>query len=102
MEKETQDVLLSRYFNEPGYAPPRLVADTLRRISAAERMGVSLTTVAVLQGVILILVGVCLLTAPVPLMWKLALLPVFCLVQTCAAAVLLFFLSGMPGTAKRV
>lgn len=98
-EEELRDELLSRYFNEPVQAPPRLVEQTLQKITASERLTKSLVTAVVLHVIVLILLGVCLLTGPVPLPGKLALLLVFGLSQTSAAAVLLFCLPGRKGTA---
>ncbi|WP_342438579.1 hypothetical protein NSS79_05485 [Paenibacillus sp. FSL L8-0436] len=100
-EEEAQDQLLSQYFNEPALAPPRLVADTLRKITAAERLGRSIIAVVGIQVIVLMLLGACVLTGPLPLLWKLALLLAFGLVQTSAAAALLFCLSGRSGAAAR-
>ncbi len=92
--EDKQEKLLREYYSELMPAPAGLQAATLRRIRRKEDMNKTAAALAVLSALVLLLLWGCLLSGPIPLLWKLTLLLSCGAAPAVAAGVVVLYISG--------
>ncbi|MGN7763028.1 hypothetical protein [Paenibacillus sp. 22594] len=89
-----QEEMLRGYYSAQIPAPAGLKTATLQRIHREEGKGKGVVALVVLFVLSLLLLWGCLLSGPIPLLWKLTLLLSFGAVPAVASVVVLLYLSG--------
>ncbi|OKP97069.1 hypothetical protein [Paenibacillus sp. P46E] len=93
-QEAKQEELLRGYYSAQIPAPAGLKTAALQRIYREEGKGKGVVVLVVLFVLSLLLLWGCLLSGPIPLLWKLTLLLSFGAVPAVASVVLLLYLSG--------
>ncbi|KWX75073.1 hypothetical protein D3C73_1278860 [compost metagenome] len=91
---EKQEELLREYYSGQLPAPAGLCAATLRRVRRTEGMSKGAVVLGVLGVLTLLLLWGCLLSGPIPLLWKLTLLLSFGAAPIAAAVVIVLYMSS--------
>ncbi|MNC06542.1 hypothetical protein D3C76_57290 [compost metagenome] len=92
--EEKQEELLRQYYSEQIPAPAGLHTATLQQIRRKEGMSKGAAALGVLGTLALLLLWGCLLSGPIPLLWKLTLLLSFGAAPAVAAGVVVLYMSG--------
>ncbi|MEC0170600.1 hypothetical protein [Paenibacillus graminis] len=92
--EEKQEELLREYYSGQLPAPAGLYAATLQRLRRTEGMSKGAAVLGVMGALALLLLWGCLLSGPIPLLWKLTLLLSFGAAPAVAAVVVVLYMSG--------
>jgi hypothetical protein len=80
-DRELDDSLLNEYFNQEIVAPSHLVQNTILRIRKRDSFRLFMIMMAFICSMVFIGLFICLFMGPIPLIFKLGLMYLYCLVQ---------------------